>query len=90
MKTVANFTIPYYRFLDEQGEIESTLPAFASDKTLVQSLYRMMVLTRLFDKKAIALQRTGKLGTYPSNLGQEAIGVGIGSAMREDDVLCPY
>jgi pyruvate dehydrogenase E1 component alpha subunit len=48
-----------------------------------------MVLTRAFDEKAVALQRTGRLGTYPSSLGQEAVTVGIGSAMRPDDVLLP-
>jgi pyruvate dehydrogenase E1 component alpha subunit len=40
------------------------------------SLYRSMVFTRAFDAKAIALQRTGRLGTYASSLGQEAVGVG--------------
>jgi 2-oxoisovalerate dehydrogenase E1 component alpha subunit len=48
-----------------------------------------MQLTRIFDAKAIALQRTGKLGTFASALGQEAIGVGVGSAMRKEDVLVP-
>lgn len=88
--TIAHFDIPYYRYLNEQGEIEQQVPEFAKDSDLVKSLYRMMVLTRLFDKKAIALQRTGKLGTYPSTLGQEAISVGAGSAMKPEDVLCPY
>ena len=45
--------------------------------------------TRLFDEKAISLQRRGQLGTYASSLGQEAIGTAIGSAMSEDDVLFP-
>ncbi|MGN8548734.1 thiamine pyrophosphate-dependent enzyme [Bradyrhizobium sp. 13971] len=44
---------------------------------------------RLFDRKAVALQRTGRLGTYAISLGQEAVSVGIASAMREDDVLLP-
>ena len=48
-----------------------------------------MVLTRAFDAKAIALQRTGRLGTYASSLGQEAVGVGLAAAMRPDDVLLP-
>lgn len=52
-------------------------------------LYQDMVLTRTFDAKAIALQRTGRLGTYASCLGQEAVGVGIGRAMQPDDVLVP-
>ena len=49
-----------------------------------------MVLTRTFDTKAIALQRTGRLGTYASSLGQEAVAVGVGAAMRPEDVLLPY
>ncbi|MBS0286774.1 MAG: pyruvate dehydrogenase (acetyl-transferring) E1 component subunit alpha [Proteobacteria bacterium] len=87
---VAHFDIPYFRYLNEQGEVEQEVPAFAKDQNTVQALYRMMMLTRLFDKKAVALQRTGKLGTYPSTLGQEAISVGMGAAMAKDDVLCPY
>jgi pyruvate dehydrogenase E1 component alpha subunit len=47
------------------------------------------VLTRTFDAKAVALQRTGKLGTFASSLGQEAVGVGVASAMRAEDVLLP-
>lgn len=87
---VATFEIPYYRFLDPQGIPEQTLPAFAQDPDYLISLYRMMLLTRLFDKKAIALQRTGKIGTYPSNLGQEGLGVGIGAAMLAQDIFVPY
>src|SRR5438067_11000135 len=48
-----------------------------------------MVLVRAFDLKAVALQRTGRLGTYAASLGQEAVSVGIASAMREEDVLLP-
>ena len=48
-----------------------------------------MVLMRAFDAKAIALQRTGQLGTYASMLGKEAVEAGIGAAMANDDVLLP-
>jgi pyruvate dehydrogenase E1 component alpha subunit len=65
------------------------LPDFAQDRSNLLPLYRAMVLTRTFDEKAVALQRTGRLGTYPTSLGQEAVTVGIGSAMRPDDVLLP-
>ena len=57
---------------------------------LLVGLYRQMLLTRLFDQKAVALQRTGRIGTYAPTLGQEAIGVAIGSQMRAEDVLVPY
>lgn len=53
-------------------------------------LYTAMLTTRLFDSKAINLQRTGKLGTYPSCLWHEAIGVAIGASMEREDIFCPY
>ena len=37
----------------------------------------------------MALQRTGRLGTYAAALGQEAVTVGLGSAMQPEDVLVP-
>ena len=90
MKEAANFSINYTQILNEQSEITAQLPEFAKDPEQLISMYRAMLLTRTFDKKAIALQRTGQLGTYPSSLGQEAISVALGMAMAKDDVLCPY
>lgn len=90
MSTVAQFSINYTQFLNAQSEIVQTLPAFAEDINHLIYLYRKMVLLRTFDNKAIALQRTGKMGTYPSTLGQEAVSVAIGAAMHKDDVLCPF
>ena len=88
--TVAEFSIRYRRFIGPDGQPVDEAPNFAKDIALLKELYRKMVLVRLFDKKAIALQRTGKLGTYPSILGHEAHGIGIGYAMAKDDVFAPY
>lgn len=88
--TVAHFEIPFLRYLNAQGEPEQPLPLFTQDTSFMLALYHTMLKTRIFDTKAIALQRTGKLGTYPSTLGQEAVCVGIGAAMKPEDVLCPY
>ncbi|MGD8640096.1 MAG: pyruvate dehydrogenase (acetyl-transferring) E1 component subunit alpha [Gammaproteobacteria bacterium] len=90
MNTVANFQIGYTQYLDESAKVQGTLPKFAGDPESLHAMYRAMVLTRIFDKKAVSLQRTGKLGTYPSSLGQEAISVAVGSVMEADDVLLPY
>ena len=86
---IANFQIELTRFLAADGTAMPPLPDFAADKPLLRTLYRAMVLTRTFDAKAVALQRTGRLGTYASSLGQEAVGVGAASAMRAEDVLLP-
>lgn len=87
---VAHFEIPYTQLLSPKGELCGPLPDFAHDSETLTYLYRQMVRARVFDKKAIALQRTGKMGTYAPINGQEAISTAIGHAMRPEDVLVPY
>ncbi len=77
------------RYLDRDGHALVALPAFARDPETLVAFYRAMLRTRTFDAKAVALQRTGRLGTYASSLGEEAVGVGLASAMRPEDVLLP-
>jgi len=89
MAKVINFDIEYFRFLDPEGVPEQTLPAFAQAPEQLLALYRNMCFTRTFDSRAIALQRTGQLGTYASALGQEAVGAGIAQAMQPADILAP-
>lgn len=55
----------------------------------VQGLYRDMVMSRRIDTEAIALQRQGELGLWPSLLGQEAAQVGAAHAMNSRDVAFP-
>ncbi len=87
---VARFEIPYTQLLNNQGQLNGNLPIFAQNPDVLIELYRIMVRTRLFDKKAIALQRTGKMGTYAPINGQEAISTAIGHAMQPEDVFVPY
>ena len=89
MREVASFTVEYNRCLAPDGQVVGSLPAFAEERDALIALYRAMILTRTFDTKSIALQRTGRLGTYASSLGQEAVAVGLGAAMRPEDVLLP-
>lgn len=85
----AAFAYPRTRYLGPDGSVEGDLPDFAQEPRDLLPLYRAMALTRLFDERAVALQRTGRLGTYASSLGQEAVGVGAASAMDAGDVLLP-
>ncbi|MGA8170141.1 MAG: pyruvate dehydrogenase (acetyl-transferring) E1 component subunit alpha [Methylocystis sp.] len=84
-----NFRIDCSRVLSSSGELNEGARAIARDTNLLESFYRAMTRARVFDGKAIALQRTGQLGTFASALGQEAIGVGVASAMLPRDVLAP-
>ncbi len=86
---IAQFEIRRRGYLGADGQETAPLPDFAAAPSALLPLYRAMRLTRVFDAKAVALQRTGRLGTYAVSLGQEAVGVGIASAMSADDVLFP-
>ena len=90
MPIVANFEIEYQQYLGTDGRLlNDDLPEFAKDKKNILELFKQMLFVRSFDTKAVALQRTGKLGTYASCLGHEATHIGIGSAMQYDDVFAP-
>ncbi|OYV54130.1 MAG: pyruvate dehydrogenase (acetyl-transferring) E1 component subunit alpha, partial [Legionella sp. 21-45-4] len=82
--------ISYTQLLNPLGEPTGILPDFVQNKATLIHLYRNMLLTRAFDKRAIALQRTGRIGTYAPVHGQEAIGTAIGHALRAEDVFIPY
>lgn len=90
MKVIDRFEIPYYQYLSETGDMADEFPRIAEDKSSLIQLYSLMVKVRVMDTKAIALQRTGKLGTYPSTRGQEAVFVGLGHALAQDDIFIPY
>ncbi|WP_119273231.1 pyruvate dehydrogenase (acetyl-transferring) E1 component subunit alpha [Taklimakanibacter deserti] len=77
------------RFIDPAGKLLQPLPRAWAGPQQLERLYHAMVLTRAFDEKAIALQHTGRLGTYPSSLGQEAVAVGIAAGMAAEDILLP-
>ena len=90
MATVATFEIEYLQYLGPDGRlVREDLPEFARDRRNLVELFKTMLYVRTFDTKSVALQRTGKLGTYASCLGHEAAHIGIGSAMQYDDVFAP-
>lgn len=80
---------PVMQFIAADGSVVTELPAKFRQSKVIPDFYRAMVRTRTFDQRAVALQRTGQLGTYASSLGQEAVAVGVGAAMQPSDVLLP-
>jgi len=90
MTVSAQYQIEYLQYLDAEGTlVRNDLPASLRDPKALLPLFRQMLATRVFDTKAVALQRTGKLGTFASCLGHEAAHVGIGAAMKPGDVFAP-
>jgi pyruvate dehydrogenase E1 component alpha subunit len=60
--------------------------------TMERSLaaYRVMLLTRLLDSKALGLHNQGKIGSYTSSAGHEAIHVGSVYGIDTRDWIFPY
>ncbi|MFO7925721.1 MAG: thiamine pyrophosphate-dependent enzyme [Halobacteriota archaeon] len=59
------------------------------DGELARSLLRSMVRARVFDERAVSLQRRGWMSGYPPFEGAEASQVGAATAMADEDVLVP-
>ena len=88
MNVIASFEIEHLQYLDPAGTLrKGELPDCAKNIDALVESYKLMLFTRSFDTKAVALQRTGKLGTYASCLGHEAVHVAVGQALQLDDVL---
>ncbi|MCA0380402.1 MAG: pyruvate dehydrogenase (acetyl-transferring) E1 component subunit alpha [Actinobacteria bacterium] len=72
----------------QRDELNARSTQHKSPLNLREAL-RNMVLARRIDTEAIALQRQGELGLWPSLLGQEGAQVGAGLALRPQDVVFP-
>jgi 2-oxoisovalerate dehydrogenase E1 component len=75
------------RIIDANGELVGDDPGL--DPELYQQMYRKMVLARTLDRRMLALQRQGRLGTYAMLEGQEAVQIGSALALKPDDFVFP-
>lgn len=81
---VASWTIQHIQVLDDEGNAdESLLPPLSPDE--VRTMYWHMIVGRALDRKMIAMQRQGRLGTFASTEGQEACQAGSAIQLRKQD-----
>jgi len=85
---LATFEVRRLGVLDETGEVDQALMPTLSDAEIWR-MYELMVLARSFDERAVALQREGRLGTYPPIRGQEAAQVGSAFALSGTEWIFP-
>ncbi|NNN07362.1 MAG: pyruvate dehydrogenase (acetyl-transferring) E1 component subunit alpha [Elusimicrobia bacterium] len=71
LKTVATHAVQRLEILASDGTVDAKLMPKVQDDLLLK-MYRLMFQIRAFDERAILLQRSGRLGTYPMITGQEA------------------
>lgn len=87
-KVVGNFEIKRLDILDEKGNCDASVMPKLSKEDMIR-MYELMILTRIFDDKALALSRQGRMGTYASIRGQEASDVASAFALSKDDWMFP-
>ncbi|WP_026834031.1 pyruvate dehydrogenase (acetyl-transferring) E1 component subunit alpha [Exiguobacterium undae] len=80
---------PIHRILDDVGQVIDTSKTDLLTKELSLALFTHMNRIRTFDRKAINLQRQGRLGTYAPFEGQEAAQVGSAYALHNKDWVFP-
>ncbi|MEK3975259.1 pyruvate dehydrogenase (acetyl-transferring) E1 component subunit alpha [Psychrobacillus sp. FSL K6-1267] len=80
---------PMKKIINEKGHLLNESFNEQIEEGLVKELYFHMLRIRTFDRKAINLQRQGRLGTYAPFEGQEASQVGSALALKEEDWVFP-
>jgi len=87
-KIIESCNIKRLEILDEKGNLDESLMPPLSDEQ-IKKMYGLLVLSRAFDRRALNLQREGRLGTYASILGQEASQIGSAFALEKSDWIFP-
>jgi len=59
------------------------------ESTQLLEAMRLMVLVRQYDDRMLRMQRQGKITFYMQSLGEEAVSIGAGMALRPGDMLFP-
>ncbi|MFD2704963.1 pyruvate dehydrogenase (acetyl-transferring) E1 component subunit alpha [Salibacterium lacus] len=78
-----------FQIMNEEGEIvnEDAFPDLTDED--LQELMRRMVYTRIWDQRAVSLNRQGRLGFYAPVAGQEASMLGSQYALDQEDWIVP-
>jgi pyruvate dehydrogenase E1 component alpha subunit len=87
--SVFQTTIDHVSILDASGSFDAKLGQGLIPEADLVRLYEHMLTCRALDEVAFKLQRSGRMGTYPENRGQEAASLGAAYALRPDDWLVP-
>ena len=69
------------------NQISYSTENLSSEKLL--NLYKLMLKPRLIEEKMLILLRQGKISKWFSGIGQEAVSVGITSALNNEEYILP-
>lgn len=87
-KVLATFEVDYLQVMDEDGNLDSSLMPSLSKEQII-TMYRNMVFARALDNRMLALQRSGRIGTFAMCTGQEAVSTAAVFALETKDWFVP-
>ena len=74
--------------VDLENKVPRPAPAIAEDRETLLKIFHQMLLIRRFEEKCAESYSLGKIGGFCHlYIGQEAVGVGAISALRDDDYV---
>ena len=88
VRDISHLSIDLVRVLDDDHQAVGPWHPHLDPHDLQVGL-RHMVLTRIFDERMQRAQRSGKISFYMRSLGEEAVSVAQGMALRPGDMLFP-
>lgn len=87
-RILESFNVKRLEILDEKGDADESLMPHLSDED-IKGMYETLILSRVFDRRALNLQREGRIGSYAPILGQEASQVGSACGLEKTDWIFP-
>src|SRR5271168_3771432 len=87
-RDIVSLSLDLVRVLDDSGDAVGPWHPHLDPGDLQVGL-RHMMLTRAYDDRMQRMQRGGKISFYIRSLGEEAVSVAQGMALRPSDMLFP-
>ena len=87
-RDIEHLSVDLVRVLDDDHQAKGPWNP-GIDAAALQIALRWMLLTRVFDERMWQTQRQGRISFYLQSLGEEAISVAQGMALRPGDMCFP-
>lgn len=89
IKSIHAQNVKTIQVLDEQGQVVNKPLVPDLDDDQLKEIMHRMVYTRVWDQRAVSLNRQGRLGFYAPVAGQEATMIGSQFALNRQDFILP-
>jgi 2-oxoisovalerate dehydrogenase E1 component len=83
------FFVTFISFIYKTTAIRMDYKQFQVAESIQLTLYKALLRPRMIEEKMLILLRQGRISKWFSGIGQEAISVGVTSAMQQEEYILP-